>query len=519
MCLNNVKQMVDKIPNDVLNYDSLQLDQGDIGSLIAKCNYSDVSEVSKFGNLNILHLNIRSLHKNLDNLRELLSTLNKKNVSVDVVLLCETWLNSCNMSMLELDGYKFFAKNRSTCKGGGIGVYVRNAFEAKVSDKLSIMDEGICESLMIEIYLKKQRMIIGEIYRVPGSSTTSFEIHIQELLQSCKGISCFIGSDQNLDLLKHGSHKPTDVFLNKMLSCGLMPTILRPTRVTNTSCTLIDNIYIPMIYSGNYKSDILIEQMSDHFPCLTQINYPKLKTDSVCIVESRKLTDTRVMQMNNDLLHTDWLSLLTLENSVNDNYSLLVEQIKSTMDKHIPLVKKKIHPRNQIHSPWMTPTLLKCSKKCRRLYKESIGLDSNNPKHQKYFKYLKALTALKKVTKTEFYTKEVESFQGNAKKLWSLMNKLIGKQNDKSGIISQLKINNVVTKNPLEICESLNNHFATAGLRVSKKPIVNNYKKYLDNRIEKNFEFLPISEMGIINLIDSLPNKKVVVLMVSIICY
>ena len=47
-----------------------------------------------------------------------------------------------------------------------------------------------------------------------------------------------IGMDQNLDLLKSEDHQITGKFLK------LWPIIMRPTRITQQTATLIDNIYI-----------------------------------------------------------------------------------------------------------------------------------------------------------------------------------------------------------------------------------------------------------------------------------
>lgn len=49
---------------------------------------------------------------------------------------------------------------------------------------------------------------------------------------------CFILGDYNIDLLSSGSSD----FLNTVSSCGFYYTITRPTRITDHSASLIDNI-------------------------------------------------------------------------------------------------------------------------------------------------------------------------------------------------------------------------------------------------------------------------------------
>ena len=54
---------------------------------------------------------------------------------------------------------------------------------------------------------------------------------------------CYIMGDYNIDLLKHELQQPTEKFLETMYSNSLLPMILKPTRATVTTATLIDNIF------------------------------------------------------------------------------------------------------------------------------------------------------------------------------------------------------------------------------------------------------------------------------------
>ena len=55
--------------------------------------------------------------------------------------------------------------------------------------------------------------------------------------------------DFNVNLLNYESHNETNDFINTMVSHYLLPHILHPTRVTDHSATVIDNIFliIPLI--------------------------------------------------------------------------------------------------------------------------------------------------------------------------------------------------------------------------------------------------------------------------------
>ena len=86
-----------------------------------------------------------------------------------------------------------------------------------------------------------------------------------------------ISGDCNLDLLKYNSNVPIGEFFNSMLSYSFVPTISKPTRITDTSATIIDNIFVN---KTQYKicSAVIYSDISDHMPIAVHIktgNYSK----------------------------------------------------------------------------------------------------------------------------------------------------------------------------------------------------------------------------------------------------
>ena len=71
--------------------------------------------------------------------------------------------------------------------------------------------------------------------------------------------------DFNINLLKSDTDNSISHFLDILGSFSLLPQIIFPTRITNTSKTLIDNIFADssnfQIFSGN-----LTYHISDHLP-------------------------------------------------------------------------------------------------------------------------------------------------------------------------------------------------------------------------------------------------------------
>ena len=66
-------------------------------------------------------------------------------------------------------------------------------------------------------------------------------------------------------LLNYNNHQPTNDFLDSLASNSFIPYILHPTRITNHSKTLIDNVFSNFISLDLISSNITAT-ISDHLP-------------------------------------------------------------------------------------------------------------------------------------------------------------------------------------------------------------------------------------------------------------
>ena len=105
------------------------------------------------------------------------------------------------------------------------------------------------EALYIEIdkgnFNLGKNIIVGVIYRAPGEDMTNFIEDFTTVLEIIKKedkLAYFMG-DFNINLLNEGSHIKTNEFIENILSYSFFPLITKPTRISKTVATLIDNIY------------------------------------------------------------------------------------------------------------------------------------------------------------------------------------------------------------------------------------------------------------------------------------
>ena len=92
---------------------------------------------------------------------------------------------------------------------------------------------------------KHKNIVCGCLYRHPNSEIGQFLHYLSKVLAKLnkENKECYMAGDFNIDLLKYDTNNKYSEFLNTMTSFGFLPHLLQPTRITEYSSTVIDNIY------------------------------------------------------------------------------------------------------------------------------------------------------------------------------------------------------------------------------------------------------------------------------------
>ena len=89
----------------------------------------------------------------------------------------------------------------------------------------------------------------------------------------------YIYGDYNIDLLKIENSNKVNLFYQNMTISGFFPKITLPTRLSETTCTLIDNIITNNI-DNNHLSAVLTRKISDHKMNFCMINEKRTAANS-----------------------------------------------------------------------------------------------------------------------------------------------------------------------------------------------------------------------------------------------
>ena len=197
-----------------------------------------------------------------------------------------------------------------------------------------------------------------------------------------------------------------------------MPQILRLTRVTETSATLIDHVWINdetmLINSGIIKCTI-----SDHFSVFIEIiGGSSSEPKAIGIYHTKQvLTDERKQNFTNNLTELD-LDLVLDCTDANAAYDMFIQNITHVFNIHFSIIQKRKKKR-----PYITneiKTLIKEKHRLQRLYfKWPIT-------YEKQYKNHRNLVNNKiRLAKKRYYYSRLNLTYSNTKLTWNVMNELI----------------------------------------------------------------------------------------------
>ena len=122
--------------------------------------------------------------------------------------------------------------------------------------------------------------IVNNIYRPPKDnynrhSIEKFTSELNEILMDINRFKAniLLTGDFNIDLLKINERSDFYDYLLTILSHGLLPIIIFPTRLEQNSASLIDSIFSNLSTVMYHSSGILLSDISDHLPYYFSINY------------------------------------------------------------------------------------------------------------------------------------------------------------------------------------------------------------------------------------------------------
>ncbi len=297
---------------DLLIFDDSLFDNSNLSSKSSDTDNQTPKQGMKAGKLSCLLVNCRSVKGKVADIQALI-----EEVKPDMVCGTESWLNSeIGSSEIFPSNYLVFRKDRITDTSGG-GVFQAIRQELVVSHRADLDSKS--EVLWTEIQLKNQKSLItGVFYRTSEDKTG---VRIDELENSILKIgkdinknNVLIVGDFNLPNIdrenKTVTPKPdySTVAAEKLVGIidehGLQQLVDKPTRVTETSSSILDLV---MVNNINMVRNVTVDiGISDHDTVQVDLSFiPKIKRKPRRMVFLR---DIKPMLMQSDM--TSQISLI-----------------------------------------------------------------------------------------------------------------------------------------------------------------------------------------------------------------
>ena len=258
-----------------------------------------------------------------------------------------------------------------------------------------------------------------------------------------------------------------------------------------------------------HHSNIIINNISDHYPSLLTIENPNLSKLEPEQIKTCRIKEKEINEIKNKISKLDWKSELE-SCDANQAFNLFHSKFTTILDQVAPKKIKKIRIRRNV--PWFTLGLKKSNDRDKRLFKASQCVDATSVQKQKYLEYHKMLQKTKRMARQLYYRNLCKEFRYNSQKLWKLINSLVGKTNNKCEIVDHLKVADVEIHNGKEIATAFAKHFSSVGERFANKIPKSNkscsdYLRSIPSS-NNNLFLVPTTPSEILNIITDLPNKK-----------
>ena len=369
------------------------------------------------------------------------------------------------------------------------------------------MSSPSTESLFIEIRRPlSKNIIIGVIYRPPDSNVNKFVQNFSSLLAKIgkeNKLSHLLG-DFNLNLMNYHSHSVIGEFPDVTYANLFVPLLLRPTRITSHSASLVDNIFTNS-FCNDIVSGLFYTDVSDHLPSFAIHYEQSVNNDGKkSFVSFRDKNTANITKFHERLRSTDWINIYNYSN-VNTAYSCFLNKYSEIFNSCFPIRKIKAS-ECALKKPWLSTCRLKSIKRKNLLYKKY--LKSPTPFNESsYKKYRNRLNHSLRLAKRSYYEAKLKSLTANIKGTWNILNQVINRTKRPDKLPSTLvDSNNQDISDPRLIANQFCNFFTTLGPSLARKipTSVKCYRFFLPERSFSSFFFESATQCEIVEITNSL---------------
>ena len=302
-------------------------------------------------------------------------------------------------------------------------------------------------------------------------------------------------------------------FFDHIISSAFFPKITLPTRFTDQSATLIDNVFSTNIEKREV-SGILLNHISDHqllFTFIENLSYIEKVPKFINIQKTDPLSvDNFINELREQTIYDRMYQ--PLGTNPNANYEIFITLFQLAKNKHLPMKSVRYQKRKHKKSKWMRTGILNSINTKDGLYKTLLKTDTNTGDYQvakaNFKRYREILRNSIKRAIMLYYKRTFNLYQNDVKKNWALIKETL-QQKKKQELPTEFIWNDRIITDLDEIANKFNTYFINIGQSLSEQiHATSSSDEYLSNRTNTIFNFTEVNEECIDSIIKNMKSKS-----------
>lgn len=347
--------------------------------------------------------------------------------------MSETWLNGTVQDLeIEIPGYVIHRLDRQNSRGGGVCAYVSRNFKVEYLSDISFTAPSGFQQLWLKIQVKNTRsFIVCTAYRPPNTPLSCFDSDLIEtfIYASSFNVPIYLLGDMNCRL-ERDDNPETKALLNFCRSYNLSQLITKPTRVTETTSSILD-VILASDTKQVHNVMVLESSISDHDLVYITLKLKKERSKPVYIT-TRSYKHYKADAFHDDIAKAPW-SIVDVFDEVEDKLHVFNLLFSSILDEHAPIKTFKVRGKP---NPCVTDNIRALMKTRDDWRKEARK--RNDPMAWTAYRNLRQEVKREiKIAEREFFTEQIQRNPGNTNNIWKAIRQIIPRKSKSQRIFSK----------------------------------------------------------------------------------
>ena len=456
-------------------------------------------------NVTIAHLNVRSMIS-----REKFHLVKHTviNGKFDIFVISESWLDpSTTDNDISIPGYTTFRQDRGPHKsGGGIVIYIRKTFKASILSSLSTTTDTNSQQFWLKIQCRKLKtFLLCAVYRPDSVSIGRFldDLSASLLDSLLLGMEVLVTGDVNADVSPGSSCPEGRALLDLCNSLHLSQLVAKPTRVTQTSKTLID-VVITTNTNFVINCDVFESAVADHCLVTTTLKLKAPKPSPSYIV-TRSYKNYNPELFLSDLEQAPF-HIANIFDDFDDQVNVFNSLFLDTLNDHAPIKRFKIKSRP---NPFITPEI-KQLMKTRDSWHKKARKSNDRLDWNAYRFFRQEVKCEIRISEMEHIRSELSNCNGNTNSIWKTIDRCLPNKDPPL----------TTTLNPLQQANKFNEFYTSVGEKAAAKAkLLSDQHGFTvdfepigtiesDHPLNNKFEFSTVTKEVVEKVILRIPSNK-----------